>query len=81
MAKRSRYITPDFPGLFDEPEAAPCAPQSVQADIARHATRLEGGFRTFPIPSGADTPLGPVVASPVPNRIRFMSLGSGSSGN
>ena len=84
MAKRSKYSITDFPGLFDDQEGSigctPQAPLSVQAEIARHATRLEGGRNTFPRPT-ADSPLGPVIASPVPNRIRFMSFGSGSSGN
>jgi phosphoribosyl 1,2-cyclic phosphodiesterase len=84
MAKRSKNISTDFPGLFDEPNTAFGSagelPAAVQADIARHATRLEGGQSGVPR-SAIDTPLGPVVARPVPNRIRFISFGSGSSGN
>ncbi|WP_295731291.1 MBL fold metallo-hydrolase [uncultured Muribaculum sp.] len=82
MAKRMKYPTPDFPGLFDDREEMTYVPQPVRSDIiARHATRLEGGFPSYPRIAPSDSPFGPVVASPVPNRIRFMSLGSGSSGN
>jgi phosphoribosyl 1,2-cyclic phosphodiesterase len=82
MAKRSKNISTDFPGLFDEPNAqlGSGLPASVQADIARHATRLEGGQSGVTRPT-ADSPFGPVVARPVPNRIQFISFGSGSSGN
>ncbi|MDE5705325.1 MBL fold metallo-hydrolase [Muribaculum sp.] len=81
MAKRSKYTTPEFPGLFDDQERTPYTPHTVQPDIARPSTLLEGGLNAFPRPVAPSSPLGPVVARPVPNRIRFMSLGSGSSGN
>lgn len=60
MAKRSRYTTPDFPGLFDDQERTPYTPQPVQTDIARHSTLLEGGLNAFPHPVAPASPLGQI---------------------
>lgn len=88
MARRSnKNPMDDFPGLFDEMEGRGAAlprPSSSAShpDVARFAerVRLAGGTARQRLADG-DMPLGPVVVKPVPNKIMFMSFGSGSSGN
>lgn len=79
MAKRIKPLYDTMPGLFD----ATTQPQAVShssAPMSGHSTRLAGGGGA-PLGLPTETPLGPVVASPVPNRIQFLTFGSGSSGN
>lgn len=77
MSKRISISSLRQPGLFDDIDddpmsVNPVVPASVHTDMARYA-----GERGV----SAELPLGPVVVRPVPNRIMFMSFGSGSSGN
>ena len=76
MAKRINFSSHDMPGLFDDFESS----MPVHPDIERHArlAGLTGGQAEVKVDGD---PLGPVVVKPVPNKIVFMSFGSGSSGN
>ncbi len=70
-----------FPGLFDDMDSVN---SGIGADFpapSPHAASgiLSGGITTSP--QGKLNPLGPVVVKPVPNKITFISFGSGSSGN
>ncbi len=86
MARRGRHdAIYDYPGLFDELECRSAMSASedmpVFPEIARYAERVRlsgGGQRAGLAP---EHPLGPIVVKPVPNKIMYMSLGSGSSGN
>lgn len=87
MARKGRLnALDDYPGLFDEVEGrvAPSSrqPLPTHPDIEGYArkVRLAGGISRQEWNS-ADMPLGPIVVKPVPNKIMFMSFGSGSSGN
>ncbi len=90
MSKRNnKSISGNFPGLFDDINMGlESVPQTILSDIARHvAKQQEKTPSQSRIPNmpkqavSAEMPLGPVVVRPVPNRIMFMSFGSGSSGN
>ncbi len=78
-----------FPGLFDEIDMGlDKVPSSILSDIARHVAKEQdktpAQIRIPIVPKQNipnELPLGPVVVRPVPNRIMFMSFGSGSSGN
>lgn len=76
MAKRINFSSHDMPGLFDDFESS----MPVHPDIERHA-RLAGLTGDQAEVKVDGDPLGPVVVKPVPNKIVFMSFGSGSSGN
>lgn len=72
----------NFPGLFDDLDAP--AIKKGAADIVSPqpaSTLLKGGISQQSNPNQRLHPLGPVVVKPVPNKIQFISLGSGSSGN
>lgn len=75
MARRNISFQ-GFPGLFDEPDLT----DKVAGDVLpRPEGTVAGGISR---PSNAVlNPLGPVVVKPVPNKITFISFGSGSSGN
>lgn len=86
MARRGRHNPlDDSPGLFDEvegrvapsPGLLPSHPE-IEGYVKR--VRLAGGMSGLRGVTG-EMPLGPIVVKPVPNKIRFMSFGSGSSGN
>ena len=89
MTKRSNNKISYFPGLFDDLNLnLDNVPSSILSDIARHvAKKQEEASEKSRIPDiprtniPSEQPLGPVIVKPVPNRIMFMSLGSGSSGN
>ena len=89
MTKRSNNKISNFPGLFDDLNLnLDNVPSSILSDIARHvAKKQEEASEKSRIPDiprtniPSEQPLGPVIVKPVPNRIMFMSLGSGSSGN
>ncbi|MDE6458232.1 MAG: MBL fold metallo-hydrolase, partial [Muribaculum sp.] len=84
MTRRGRNnLFDDSPGLFDEVEGrvAPSAlPTHPDIEGYVRKVRLSGGMSRH---GGGvdDMPLGPIVVKPVPNKIMFMSFGSGSSGN
>ncbi len=87
MARRGRNnLLDDSPGLFDEVEGrvapSPLNTLPTHPEIEGYVkrVRLSGGM---PRHGGFadDMPLGPIVVKPVPNKIMFMSFGSGSSGN
>ena len=71
-----------FPGLFDEPGPGTPEPgiQLPAPELPHVGTGILSGGIT-PAPQGKLHPLGPVVVKPVPNKITFISFGSGSSGN
>lgn len=92
MSKRSNKPTnaDALPGLFDEIDMGlDSVPSTILSDIARHVAKekqksASAAPRTTITTNRHDPsemPLGPVVVRPVPNRIMFMSFGSGSSGN
>lgn len=84
MARRGKFDPYGFPGLFDEIESAPSQQgrQGTPAPPVPGKTILQGGAALLGTPPRtALNPLGPVVMKPVPNKIMFMSFGSGSSGN
>lgn len=78
MTRRGKYEPNDFPGLFDEEESPLSYGVRTCGELAEKV-RLTGGQSSFSLPEVS--PLGPIVVKPVPNKIVFMSFGSGSSGN
>lgn len=79
MARRNlKYDPYGQPGLFDELEEVMRCKVNASA-FYDDKVRLAGG--SVPIDSDTENPLGPIVVKPVPNKIVFMSFGSGSSGN
>ena len=81
MAQRGKHDPYNFPGLFDEMESGSGGALPTHPDISRFAekVRLAGGQPVMD--RAGDELLGPIVVKPVPNKIVFMSFGSGSSGN
>ncbi len=87
MTRRGRHNpADDCPGLFDEVEGrvalSPGVAFPTHPDIEDYArrVRLSGGMSRHSGDAG-ELPFGPIVVRPVPNKIMFMSFGSGSSGN
>ncbi len=70
-----------FPGLFDDEIFEPRENSGTPAPGALHGANeiISGGIHLHQ--QGNLHPLGPVVVKPVPNKITFLSFGSGSSGN
>lgn len=81
MARRNNNDYYGFPGLFDNPETEGVSPSlnPLSAKLPQAASILSGGISSPR--QGKLNPLGPVVVKPVPNKITFLSFGSGSSGN
>lgn len=84
MPKYKRRPTPNesLPGLFDEFEIDMTREQlPVHPSIERHATRvmLSGGIQK-PEAAG-DNPVAPLQPPAIGKRLKFISFGSGSSGN
>lgn len=72
-----------FPGLFDDPilgSGDDSAELSKSGSLHGVNEIMSGGIQLHQ-PSANLHPLGPVVVKPVPNKITFLSFGSGSSGN
>ncbi len=78
MTRRGKYDAYDFPGLFDEAESRLSYEDAAHGELIEKV-RLTGGQPSVSSPDVS--PLGPIVVRPVPNKIVFMSFGSGSSGN
>lgn len=79
MARRNTKYDPyGQPGLFDELDES-IRQRMVFSVLGEDKVRLSGG--SVPVTAESENPLGPIVVKPVPNKIVFMSFGSGSSGN
>lgn len=75
MARRSKYIPLDSPGLFDDIEQ-PTLNMPIHPDIAKYAEQMKKDAK-----KKTETELGPVKGVAVSGKLMFMSFGSGSSGN